>query len=114
MAITITSLTDVLAFAIGGTTLLPALQSFCLYASVGIVAIYWFQCTFFVAWMSLDQRRIEQRRNGCLPCYVHDHTRDLFYKVISFVTDCTINYSLVLILDFKFPPNRLNDKKVNS
>jgi len=43
VAITITSLTDVLAFAIGGTTVLPALQSFCLYASVGIVAIYLFQ-----------------------------------------------------------------------
>jgi Niemann-Pick C1 protein len=43
VAITITSLTDVLAFAIGGTTVLPALQSFCLYASVGIVAIYFFQ-----------------------------------------------------------------------
>ena len=64
-------MTDILAFAIGGTTVLPALQSFCLYASVGIVAIYFFQCTFFVAWMSIDQRRIEQNRNGCLPCYVH-------------------------------------------
>jgi predicted RND superfamily exporter protein len=76
VAITITSLTDVLAFAIGGTTVLPALKSFCLYASVGIVAIYWFQCTFFVAWMSIDQRRIEKRRNGCCPCYVHNNTND--------------------------------------
>ena len=70
-AITITSATDIIAFAIGGTTVLPALQSFCLYASVGIVAIYFFQCTFFVAWMVLDQRRIENSRNACLPCYKH-------------------------------------------
>ena len=71
VAITITSITDVVAFAIGGTTVLPALKSFCLFASVGIVAIYWFQCTFFVAWMTLDQKRLESHRNGCCPCYQH-------------------------------------------
>lgn len=71
VAITITSITDVVAFAIGGTTVLPALKSFCLYASVGIVAIYWFQCTFFVAFMTLDQKRLESHRNGCCPCYQH-------------------------------------------
>ena len=43
VAITITSLTDIVAFGIGGTTVLPALKSFCLFASVGIVAIYFFQ-----------------------------------------------------------------------
>jgi Niemann-Pick C1 protein len=51
VAITITSLTDVLAFAIGGTTVLPALQSFCLYAAVGIVAIYWFQVHIQLSFM---------------------------------------------------------------
>ncbi len=56
VAITITSVTDIIAFGIGGTTILPALSSFCIYASVGIVAIYFFQCTFFVACMSLDVR----------------------------------------------------------
>ena len=71
VAITITSITDVVAFAVGGTTVLPALKSFCLFAAVGIVAIYWFQCTFFVAVMSLDQRRLENHRNGCCPCYKH-------------------------------------------
>ena len=48
VAITITSITDIIAFGIGGLTVLPALMSFCLYASVGIVATYFFQCTFFV------------------------------------------------------------------
>ena len=71
VAITITSLTDVVAFAIGGTTVLPALRSFCLYASVGITATYFFQCTFFLAFLSLDQRRINDQRNGCFPCIKH-------------------------------------------
>ena len=44
VAITITSFTDIIAFGIGGSTVLPALRSFCLYASVGIVAVYAFQC----------------------------------------------------------------------
>ena len=70
-AITVTSLTDVIAFGIGGLTVLPALQSFCIYASVGIVATFLFQSTFFLAWFSLDQRRQESGRNACCCCYVH-------------------------------------------
>ena len=73
VAITVTSVTDIIAFAIGGTTVLPALKSFCLYASVGIVAIYVFQCTFFVACMSIDQRRIEVKRDSCCPCWKHSN-----------------------------------------
>lgn len=70
-AITVTSVTDVVAFGVGAFTILPALKSFCIYAAVGIIATFIFQASFFVAWMSLDQRRIESNRNGCCPCYVH-------------------------------------------
>ena len=72
VAITITSITDVIAFGIGGTTILPALSSFCIYASVGIVATYFFQCTFFVACLSLDIKRFEANRNACCPFIKHD------------------------------------------
>ena len=71
VAITITSITDIIAFGVGGSTILPALSSFCIYASVGIVATYFFQCTFFVAWMKLDIQRVEAKRNACCPCYTH-------------------------------------------
>ena len=70
-AITVTSITDIIAFGIGGLTVLPALQSFCIYASVGIVATFIFQSTFFLAWFSLDQRRQESGRNACCCCFVH-------------------------------------------
>ena len=43
MAIAVTSLTDVVAFGVGGSTVLPALRSFCFFASVGIIAIFFFQ-----------------------------------------------------------------------
>ena len=56
VAITITSVTDMVAFGIGSLTEVPALKSFCTYACVGIFAIFLFQSTVFVAAMSLDQK----------------------------------------------------------
>jgi len=70
-AITVTSLTDFLAFAIGGTTVLPALRSFCIFCAVGLIVVYILQATWFVAWLSIDQRRIEEQRNGTMPCIKH-------------------------------------------
>ncbi|XP_071522307.1 patched domain-containing protein 3-like [Panulirus ornatus] len=69
VSITVTSVTDFVAFAVGSTTVLPALRSFCLYAAVGIASIFFFQATFFVACLSLDQRRLEDHRQGLLFCW---------------------------------------------
>ncbi|KAK7077773.1 Patched domain-containing protein 3 [Halocaridina rubra] len=69
VSITVTSVTDFLAFAIGSSTTLPALRSFCIYAAVGIASIYFFQATFFVAWLSIDQRRLEDKRHGLFWCW---------------------------------------------
>jgi len=71
VAITVTSVTNILVFAIGASTVLPALKSFCLYCAVGILAVYVYQATIFAAAFSLDQKRIESRRNGCLPFIKH-------------------------------------------
>ncbi|XP_037081976.1 NPC intracellular cholesterol transporter 1-like [Pollicipes pollicipes] len=71
VSITVTSLTDFVAFAIGASTVLPSLESFCVYAAVGILAVYFIQATWFVAFFTLDQRRIECRRDGLVPCYTH-------------------------------------------
>lgn len=69
VAITVTSLTDFAAFAIGASTVLPALRSFCLYSALGIAALYVLQATFFVAWFALDQTRLEEQRDGLIWCY---------------------------------------------
>ncbi|KAA0184825.1 hypothetical protein HAZT_HAZT005391 [Hyalella azteca] len=71
VAITATSLTDVTAFAIGATTELPALQSFCAYASVGIMIVYILQSSFFLAWLTFDEKRLRQKRNGLLWFLTH-------------------------------------------
>ncbi|MPC17656.1 Niemann-Pick C1 protein [Portunus trituberculatus] len=71
VAITVTSMTDCGAFLIGATTVLPALRSFCIYAAVSVLILYAFQATFFVAWFTCDQRRVEEKRNGLFWCYKH-------------------------------------------
>ena len=50
---------------------MPALQSFCIYAATGIFVIYLTMVSFFYAFFSLDQRRIEAVRNGIICCYKH-------------------------------------------
>ena len=50
------SLSDVIAFFVGSNTILPGLESFCIYAAVAIFAIYVMQVTHFVAWMSLGKQ----------------------------------------------------------
>merc|ERR1719244_2127457 len=71
VAITVTSLTDFMVFAIGSTTVLPALRSFCLWCGVGILAVYFFQITLFAGALALDCKRLTQGRNGLVPCYIH-------------------------------------------
>ena len=68
VAITVTSLTDFCAFSIGCVTMLPGLESFCLNCAIGIAAIYFLQLSWFVAWMVIDQKRIEENRVSVLPC----------------------------------------------
>ncbi|XP_067946636.1 patched domain-containing protein 3-like [Watersipora subatra] len=89
VSITVTSITDIVAFGIGATTVLPALRDFCVYATIGIIAVFIVQATFFTACVVLDERRRQARRNGCCCCYVHKETytpsscsqRDLQQKV---------------------------------
>lgn len=40
---------------------------------MGILMTYLFQITFFIAFFTLDSRRIEQKRNGILLCIVHEN-----------------------------------------
>eukprot|EP00795_Rhopilema_esculentum_P004306 gene4306-20508_t len=68
VAISITSMTDVIAFLVGATTVLPALQSFCVYAGLGILAVYFFAITIFAACLALDIKRKEQNRDACCCC----------------------------------------------
>lgn len=51
------------------------LQSFCIYASIGLACIFFLQVSWLVAWLVLDERRIENNKNGLLPCIVHQSSK---------------------------------------
>lgn len=72
-SITITSLTDVCAMGTGALTTFPSLQSFCVSSAIAIVAIYLLQISWFLAFMVLDEHRIEERRDGLVPFIVHEN-----------------------------------------
>ncbi|XP_046405752.1 patched domain-containing protein 3-like [Ischnura elegans] len=65
-SITVTSVTDIAAFAIGTTTVMPSLRSFCVFAAFGIFFLYIFELTFFVSCVCIDEFRMKAKRDGCI------------------------------------------------
>lgn len=65
VSITITNLTDVLAFVIGSTIKLPGIRVFCAYAGVAMIFVYIYQITFFAACMAF----MGDREANNLHCY---------------------------------------------
>lgn len=68
-SITVTSLTDLVAFAISSSSALPALASFCAFASINIFFLWVLSATFFVACMVIDEKRQRDNRRDCLCCF---------------------------------------------
>ena len=68
-SITVTSLTDLVAFAISSSSALPALASFCAFASINIFFLWVLAATFFVACMVIDEKRQRDNRRDCLCCF---------------------------------------------
>lgn len=75
-SITVTSLTDLVAFGISASSSLPALASFCAYAAVGIVFLWIFASTFFTATLVLDERRQRDNRRECFCCITRKNDLD--------------------------------------
>ena len=73
VGITVTSATNIIVFLIGGTTVLPSLRSYSIFTGVGIVFTFFLQLTFFLAWFTIDQRRIESQRDGMCCWKRHPH-----------------------------------------
>ncbi|OWF43557.1 Niemann-Pick C1 protein [Mizuhopecten yessoensis] len=72
VSITVTSLTDMCAFGIGATTVLPALRSFCVFCCLGILALFLMAATFFVGCIALTAKRRDADRNSLVCCYRHN------------------------------------------
>jgi len=67
-SITVTSVTDFVAFAISSSSRLPALASFCAWAAICILFLWFFASTFFTASLVLDERRQRDNRRECFCC----------------------------------------------
>nr|XP_056713089.1 patched domain-containing protein 3-like [Euleptes europaea] len=63
VSVTITTLTDVLAFYVGIATSFPSIQSFCIYTGTAFIFCYIYNLTFFGAILALNGRREESNRH---------------------------------------------------
>ena len=64
-SITITSLTNTLAFAFGALNSLTALRSFCVFASICILMLYLVVMTVFLSVVVWDTRRVANKKGEC-------------------------------------------------
>jgi len=77
VSVTVTSITDVFAFGIGACTIMPGLRAFCVSAAICIALIFCLQVSWFVAWVTLDQQRIEQNKHGIFPCKTIEKSEEI-------------------------------------
>ena len=65
--VTMTTITDLVAFAVSTSTAFPAIKYFCTFAATSITLAYLFIVTFFIAFVTFDIRRMKSGRRDCLP-----------------------------------------------
>lgn len=69
VAITITSITDIIAFGIGASSIFLSVRNFCIYTAVAIGFAYIAFVTFFPACMAINEKRMADNRHCCF-CHV--------------------------------------------
>jgi Niemann-Pick C1 protein len=67
-SISLTTITTMLAFALGYTSSIPAIQWLCLYAFVSITLVFLYQITLFTAFLVLDERRVKASKRDLCFC----------------------------------------------
>uniref|UniRef100_A0A7S1VTJ9 SSD domain-containing protein n=1 Tax=Sexangularia sp. CB-2014 TaxID=1486929 RepID=A0A7S1VTJ9_9EUKA len=69
LSIFITTFTDCIAFGLGLTSALPAVAAFSAYASLSLFGVLFFQCTFMLAVVVLNERRKAANRMDVCCCF---------------------------------------------
>ncbi|EDO40632.1 predicted protein, partial [Nematostella vectensis] len=67
MTVTMTTVTDLVAFAVSTSTAFPSIRYFCIYASLAVTFSYIMTITLFVAMATFDVRRIKSNRRDFCP-----------------------------------------------
>ncbi|VDK67264.1 unnamed protein product [Onchocerca ochengi] len=83
IAISITTITDMLTFGIGCLTTLPSVQMFCFYTFMGITFTYIYQLTFFTSIMAYSGEREDEGLHAITlkPIISQDSADTLFKKI---------------------------------
>ncbi|NWI12127.1 PTHD3 protein, partial [Crypturellus soui] len=84
VSVTITTLTDVLAFFIGTWTAFPSVRSFCLYTGTAFIFCYIYTLTFFGAVLVLNHKREKKKRHWliCMPVKIDENkSKSRLYNV---------------------------------
>ena len=66
--VTMTTLTDLVAFAVSTTSVFPAIRYFCTFAALALTLSFIMIMTFFIAFVVYDVKRIKGRRWDMAPC----------------------------------------------
>ena len=124
VSVTVTSITDILAFGIGAFTvshlgvkyslisplsscqIMPGLSSFCITAAICIGFIFLLQISWTVAWLSLDQARIERNQHGLIPCITVPHTEQTVDSPLTVLGAKSIHFYSDL---FKYWPFKVSE-----
>lgn len=69
-SVTMTTLTDLIAFSVSTVTDFPAIKYFSLYVAASISLCFVLVLTLFLALLALDMKRIDKERMDILPCIV--------------------------------------------
>ena len=64
-SITITSLTNMLAFYFGSSTAIPALSEFCIFAGFCVLTLYLIVLSYFLCFIAWDAKRVAKRNKEC-------------------------------------------------
>ena len=96
--ITMTTLTDVVAFYVSTTTSFPAIRYFCIYAALCISIEFILQITLFIAFMTFDSMRIYGKRCDIFPMLiVRDRNRCSVTSKVSFADRFMHKYAKFLL-----------------
>ena len=64
-SITLTSVTNAFSFFVGSFTGIPAIHSFCIFAGISVLTMYFSMLTMFSPWFIEDMRRLHRRESDC-------------------------------------------------
>ncbi|XP_060574340.1 patched domain-containing protein 3-like [Ruditapes philippinarum] len=89
ISITITSLTDLLAFAAGASSVFLSVRNFCIYAGVAVIFCYINQATIFIASIVINENRTNNNRHFLTCMRVNSPDKDSTKETSCKIVCCT-------------------------